>query len=68
MQGEEFICPHCHSDHIQRYEMVYRSGVSTGTHSSIGVGYSGDGLGIATSSGNSVSVSGLSQSVAPPQK
>lgn len=69
MQSKEFICPHCHSDNIQRFEMVYRNGVSTNTQSTIGMGYSGGGgFGIGTATSSGVSVSNLSQSVAPPQK
>ena len=68
MQSKEFICPHCHSDNIQRFEMVYRNGIATNTSSSIGIGYSGGGFGIGTATSSGVSVSNLSQSVAPPQK
>lgn len=68
MASKEFVCPHCHSDNVQSFEMAYRGGVSTSTGSSIGIGYSGGGFGIGTSTSSGVSVSNLSQSVAPPQK
>ena len=68
MANREFICPHCHSDNIQSFEMVYNNGVSTGTHSTVGMGFAGGKFGIGTATTNSVSVTNLSQSVAPPQK
>ena len=67
MFEQNFICPQCHSDNIQKFEIVYNNGVSNSSSSTIGVGYAGSfGVGTATTTG--VSVSNLSQSVAPPSK
>ena len=67
MVNRSFTCPHCHSDNIQSFEMVYSNGVSTSTHSTIGVGFAGR-FGVGTATTNSTSVTNLSQSVAPPEK
>ena len=68
MSNENLVCPNCHSENIQRFEIAYHSGVSTSSHTTVGVGYSGGGFGVGTAETTGVSVSNLSQSVAPPEK
>ena len=53
----KFMCPHCHSEHIQKYSIVYQNGASQ----------------ITTSNGEEVRIIGegltqLAQQVAPPAK
>lgn len=68
MANDRFFCPNCNSDNIQSFKIAYHSGVSTSSHSTVGVGYSNGGFGVGTAETTGVSVSNLSQSVAPPEK
>ena len=64
---DAFVCPNCHSDQIQSYELIYAQNVSSSTHTTTGVGIStggGLGSGVATTSGTSVTA--LGEVVAPP--
>lgn len=61
------VCPVCGSENVQRYSVVYQSGVSNVTSNSFGVGYAGK-FGVGTVKTNSVSVSAMASSTAPPVK
>lgn len=64
---QQFCCPQCHSDNIQRYEIIYNQNVSSSSHTTTGVGttFGGNfGAGVATTTGTSVTA--LGETVAPP--
>ena len=68
MARNEFICPHCHSDNIQRFELIYHGSVTNSSSSTVGIGYGGGGLGIGTASTDTKSITNLGKLVAPPEK
>lgn len=67
MLDQKFICPHCHSDNIQRFELIFNGNISNSSSSTVGIGYAG-GFGIGTAETNTTSITNLGASVAPPEK
>lgn len=64
---KEFVCPQCHSDHIQSYELIYSQNVSTSGHTTTGVSLTSDGgIGTGLLHTKGVSVTALGETVAPP--
>ena len=68
MARNEFICPHCHSENIQRFELIYHGSVTNSSSSTVGVGYGGGGFGIGTANTDTTSITNLGKTVAPPEK
>ena len=68
MRDQKFICPHCHSDNIRRFELIYHGSITNSSSSTIGVGYGGGGFGIGSASTDTTSITNLGKTVAPPEK
>lgn len=68
MANNNFVCPHCGSDQIQRYSVAYANGISNVNTNTVGVGITKGGLGIGGAKTTGTSQTALSQSVAPPEK
>lgn len=67
MTVDTICCPECGSDNVQRYSVAYQSGVSDVTSNTVGVGFNGK-VGVGAAQTNSVSVSAMAASTAPPEK
>lgn len=66
-EENQFICPQCHSDNIQKYEVLYMNGTSTSNSTTVGAGIFGSaGGGVANTTTHSQSH--MAATVAPPQK
>ena len=69
--AENFVCPHCGSDNVQRFSVAYENGASTiNTQTkTAGVGIGGAlGIGGAKSHTTGVQLSQMAQKTAPPAK
>ncbi len=67
MAMECVTCPNCGSDNVQRFSVAFQSGVSDVTSHTKGLMFNGK-LGVGGAKTNSVSVSAMAASTAPPQK
>lgn len=61
----KYECPNCHSEYIQRFEVVYEGGMSDLSLTTFGVGL-GDDLGVGVGGSGGISQTMLSEEVAPP--
>ena len=70
MAENQFCCPNCQSDNVQKFSVIYMGGVTNTTSHSFGVGVLGQSidLGAAGIKTKSTSTSELAKQVAPPQK
>lgn len=68
---KEFVCPNCHSDQIQRFEVAYTSGLADTSSTTVSGGVLGMrvlGIGGAVSKTKGTSQTVLSAKTAPPSK
>lgn len=63
-----YVCPHCGSDQVQRYSVAFAGGISDVNTNTVGVGLTGNGLGVGGAKTRGTSQTALSMSVAPPEK
>lgn len=72
MAAQNFTCPHCGSENVQRFSVAFRGGASTidTKTSTTGIGIGGGGLGIgkAGSHTTGTQMTQLAKEVAPPAK
>ncbi len=72
MAEQNFSCPQCGSDNIQRFSVAFRGGASTidtkTSTTGIGIGRGGLGVGTAGSHTTGVQMTQLAKEVAPPAK
>ncbi len=69
--AENYVCPHCGSDNVQRFSVAFENGASTidTKTKTAGVGISGAlGIGGAQSHTTGVQLSQIAQKTAPPAK
>ena len=68
MAQANYVCPHCGSDQVQRYSVAFAGGISDVNTNSVGVGLTGNGLGVGGAKTRGTAQTALSMSVAPPAK
>lgn len=69
----KIACPHCQSDQVQPFRVVFEGGTSTSVHHTTGVGIGlgsdgGIGVGLGGAKTTSASMSLLAEKTAPPSK
>ena len=60
----KYECPNCHSEYIQRFEVVYEGGMSDLSLTTFGVGL-GDDLGVGVGGSGGISQTCFSSSIFP---
>lgn len=66
-EGNQYVCPQCHSDNIQKYEVLYMTGTSTADSTTVGLGIFGS-IGGGAASTSTTQKSKMAETVVPPQE